>query len=140
MRIRLSQLRQIIAEAVAAHAVDAHAVVLGQRRHAKGDWTEEQWVKYNKEYNAAKDKAAEVAHAARKPVPKNVVDHVILNYYDKVDGPEKWYPMLMQTAVEELLTKFGYKTPGKEHVDFEDLDYVKSVLRADPRFWTRFTG
>ena len=74
--------------------------------------------------------------AERKPVPDQAVKHVVDNYYDKTDGKGKWWKMSMEDAVEELLTSYGYKTPGKKHVDFTDLDQVKAVLRKDNRYKT----
>jgi len=74
--------------------------------------------------------------AERKPVPDQAVKYVVDNYYDKTDGKGKWWKMSMEDAVEELLTSYGYKTPGKKHVDFTDLDQVKAVLRKDNRYKT----
>ena len=74
--------------------------------------------------------------AERKPVPDQAVKYVVDNYYDKTDGKGKWWKMEMENAVEELLTSYGYKTPGKKHVDFTDLDQVKAVLRKDNRYKT----
>lgn len=120
MRIRLSQLRQIIAEEV-------------RRRVARGDMLEEEWRNKEEQY-AAEDKAAEEKDAARKPVPDSTVQYVVDNYYDRTDGPSKWQKMKMEDAVEELLMSYNYKTPGKNHVDFTDLDQVKAVLRKDKRY------
>lgn len=102
MKIKLSQLRQIIKEEI---------------QHSLDEVDEEQ--------------AAE-----RKPVPDQAVKYVVNNYYDKTDGKGKWWKMPMEDAVEALLTSYGYKTPGKEHVDFTDLDQVKAVLRTDNRYKT----
>ena len=118
MRIRLSQLRQIIAEEA--------------RRVARGDWSQEKWDAYNRELDEPSDEDAAAKAAARKPVPDQVVKYVVENYYDNNDG-SKWQGMGMEAAVEKLLTLYGYKTPGKEHVDFTDLDQVKAVLLKDKR-------
>ena len=122
MRIRLSQLRQIIAEEA--------------RRVARGDWSQEKWDAYNKEHDESSDSGAEEKAAARKPVPDQAVKYVVENYYDNTDGKGKWWKMKMEDAVEKLLTSFGYNTPGRKDVSFEDLDQVKAVLRKDKRYFT----
>lgn len=106
MRIRLSQLRQIIKE---------------ETRRALNE-------------NEAEDQAP-------REVPAAAVKHVLINYFENIDGPNKWRDTgLMEDAVQALLTNFGYKTPGKGWVDHEDLDYVKRIIRADPLYLRALHG
>ena len=121
MKIRLSQLRQIIAEEA--------------RRVARGDWSPEEWAAYNKEHDESSDKADKAAKekvAARKPVPDQAVKYVIDNFYDKTDGPKKWYGKpSMRAAVVELLADQGIFDPS-----YDAVTGILTKLYAHPNYKT----
>jgi len=131
MKITLSQLKSIIKEEVrrSLNEVDK------DKPNRPGRFGPGQTAA-DAEADSADDAKAAKAAVERKPVPDQAVKYVVDNYYDKTDGKGKWWKMSMDDAVEELLTSYGYKTPGKKHVDFTDLDQVKAVLRKDNRYKT----